>query len=79
MNLYMEILTLGVTFAACSSGIFGMNLNSGIQDDPYAFYLTTTLISVVSCLIIAVCCLKFKSITSVIKVGDIPLLRAVIR
>jgi hypothetical protein len=31
MNLYMEMATLGVTFAACASGIFGMNLNSGIQ------------------------------------------------
>jgi hypothetical protein len=39
MNLYMEISTLGVTFAACASSIFGMNLNSGIEEDPYAFYL----------------------------------------
>jgi len=35
----MEIATLGVTFAAMVSSIFGMNLNSGIQEDPYAFFL----------------------------------------
>ena len=39
MNLYMEIATLGVTFAAMISSIFGMNLNSGIEEDPYAFFL----------------------------------------
>jgi hypothetical protein len=46
MNLYMEISTLGVTFAACVSSVFGMNLNSGIQEDPYAFYLTTLFIMI---------------------------------
>jgi hypothetical protein len=29
MNLFMEMFTLGVTFAACASSIFGMNLKSG--------------------------------------------------
>ncbi len=41
----MEISTLGVTFAACASSIFGMNLNSGIEENPYAFYLTTLFIT----------------------------------
>ncbi len=41
MNLYMEISTLGVTFAAMASSIFGMNLKSGIKEDPYAFYLVS--------------------------------------
>jgi hypothetical protein len=30
---------LGVTFGACVGSIFGMNLNSGIEDNPYAFFL----------------------------------------
>jgi hypothetical protein len=37
----MEISTLGVTFAAMASSIFGMNLKSGIKEDPYAFYLVS--------------------------------------
>jgi hypothetical protein len=48
MNLYMEISTLGVTFAACASSIFGMNLNSGFEENPYAFYLTTLFITLIA-------------------------------
>ena len=40
MNLFMEMCMLGVTFGACVGSIFGMNLDSGIESDPYAFYLT---------------------------------------
>jgi hypothetical protein len=39
MNLFMEMCMLGVTFGACVGSIFGMNLNSGIEDNPYAFFL----------------------------------------
>ncbi len=44
----MEISTLGVTFAACASSIFGMNLNSGFEENPYAFYLTTLFITLIA-------------------------------
>ncbi len=42
MNLFMEMCMLGVTFGACVGSIFGMNLNSGIEEHPYAFFLVST-------------------------------------
>jgi hypothetical protein len=35
-----------VTVAACVCSIFGMNLDSGIESDPYAFYLTILFVIV---------------------------------
>jgi hypothetical protein len=29
MTLFMDMFILGVTFAACASAVFGMNLKSG--------------------------------------------------
>ena len=46
MNLYMEISSLGVTFVACATSIFGMNLFSGLENHPYAFYVSIILIMV---------------------------------
>ncbi len=38
----MNTIVLGVTFVTYLCATFGMNLKSGIEVDPYAFYLTTT-------------------------------------
>ena len=46
MNLFMEMFTLGVTFAACASSIFGMNLNSRnnlMQNDSIVNIFTAAL------------------------------------
>ena len=79
MNLYMEIATLGVTFAACVGSIFGMNLNSGIEEHPFAFHLITFLIVVASCLIISYYCFKFAKIKHSRKTADYPLLKDIFR
>jgi hypothetical protein len=41
------------------SSIFGMNLNSGIEEDPYAFYVTTFFITIFSGFIILFCVYRF--------------------
>ena len=79
MNLYMEILTLGVTFAACTSSIFGMNLNSGIEENPFAFYLVTLFITIFSGLIILYCIYRFVTISNSQKALDYPLLKDIFR
>jgi len=41
MNLFMEMFTLGVTFAACASSIFGMNLDSRkLLQQPFKEYVS---------------------------------------
>ena len=79
MNLYMEISTLGVTFAACASSIFGMNLSSGIEEDPYAFYLVTLFITIFAGLIILFCIYRFATISNSQKALDYPILKDIFR
>ena len=47
MTLYMEIASLGVTFVACATSIFGMNLFSGLEDHPFAFYISLFFITLI--------------------------------
>ncbi|WFD03646.1 Inner membrane magnesium transporter MRS2 [Malassezia obtusa] len=41
MELRIGIVTLGFTMATFVAGLFGMNLVSGLEEHPYAFYVTT--------------------------------------
>lgn len=68
----MEIVTLGVTVAACLSSIFGMNLSSRIEEDPFAFYITTILIVLISTTTILICIHAFKQIRSSQMTVDFP-------
>ena len=79
MNLYMEISTLGVTFAACAGSIFGMNLKSGIEDDPVAFTLITVLITIGAGLVIGFCIYRFARISHSAKACDYPVLKDIFR
>ena len=40
LNLYIAMGTLGFSFSATVAGIFGMNLVSGLEEHPTAFYNT---------------------------------------
>ena len=44
MSLNIEMCMLGLTFGACFASVFGMNLRSGLEDHPLAFYLTVSSI-----------------------------------
>ena len=61
-KLYMDITTFGVAFAACVCSIFGMNLDSGIESDPYDFYLTILTILVTSSVIITFGSRRFSEV-----------------
>ena len=37
LSLNIEMCMLGLTFGACFGSIFGMNLMSGLEQDPHAF------------------------------------------
>jgi hypothetical protein len=43
LNLYMEMWGLGVSVSACISSFFGMNMTTGLEDHPFAFFLEPML------------------------------------
>ena len=75
MNLFMEMCMLGVTFGACVGSIFGMNLNSGIEDHPYAFFLVTSFLILGSVFIIFFFLRRFSKITDSGKAKNYPVLK----
>ncbi|WFD01296.1 Inner membrane magnesium transporter MRS2 [Malassezia yamatoensis] len=48
MELRIGIVALGFTIATFIAGLFGMNLISGFEDHPYAFYVATAVAAVVA-------------------------------
>ncbi|KAI5448878.1 magnesium ion transporter [Naganishia albida] len=53
MELKVSIATLGIGVAALTTGIFGMNLVSHLEDGPYTFYLVASM-AIVSALTVTV-------------------------
>jgi hypothetical protein len=66
----MDVTAFGVTFATCIFSIFGMNLDSGLFEDPHAFYLTVLLVFVSTCFLVALGNFKFGKITKSGGVGE---------
>ena len=54
MSLNIEMCMLGLTFGACFGSIFGMNLQSGLEQNEFAFSITAGLIVSLS---VAIVCL----------------------
>ncbi|WFD45299.1 Inner membrane magnesium transporter MRS2 [Malassezia psittaci] len=48
MDLRISIVTLGFTIATFIAGLFGMNLVSGFEEHPYAFYVATAVAAAVA-------------------------------
>ena len=79
MNLYMEMISLGVAVASCLSAFFGMNLTTGLEDHPFAFYITLPLLIIVSVLSTLFCIYRFRAITNSDQVPDYPVLKDMFR
>ena len=79
MNLYMEMGALGVAVGACFASFFSMNLTSGLEDDPFAYYVVLPFIIFFSLLSTALCIYRFKSITHSREVPDYPVLKDMFR
>ena len=79
MNLYMEMCSLGVGVAASLSALFGMNLVTGLEEHPFAFFITLPLLIIVSVISTAVCIYRFKAITHSDQVPDYPVLKDMFR
>ena len=79
MNLYMEMISLGVAVASCLSAFFGMNLTTGLEDHPFAFYITLPLLIIVSVLSTLFCIYRFRAITHSDQVPDYPVLKDMFR
>ncbi|PFH47720.1 hypothetical protein AMATHDRAFT_6491 [Amanita thiersii Skay4041] len=52
LDLKVSIATLGIGAGALVAGLFGMNLTSHLEDDPYAFYAFTSLSSAIAFLVV---------------------------
>jgi hypothetical protein len=79
MNLKMEISSLGVAFAACVTSVFGMNLVSGLEDQPFAFYVVSCFVVVASVSIVAFCASRLKSIKTSVMTSDYPVLKNIFK
>jgi hypothetical protein len=75
----MEAMNLAIGFSACVGSIFGMNLVTGIEDHPFAFFITLALMIVSSVAIFAACVFYFKRIKHSSKTIDYPILSDVSR
>ncbi|KAI0316087.1 Mg2+ transporter protein cora-like protein [Amylostereum chailletii] len=51
LDLKVSIGTMGIGVGALIAGLFGMNLTSHIEDDPYAFFAMTALASLVTAMV----------------------------
>eukprot|EP00397_Hematodinium_sp_SG-2012_P013787 GEMP01014010.1.p1 GENE.GEMP01014010.1~~GEMP01014010.1.p1 ORF type:complete len:490 (+),score=91.14 GEMP01014010.1:397-1866(+) len=51
LELFVGIITLSLTFGSLVSGIFGMNLTSGLEDDGHSFYVALACMAVTCCAI----------------------------
>jgi Mg2+ and Co2+ transporter CorA len=79
MNLYMEMCGLGVAVSACITSFFGMNLITGLEDHPFAFFLTAALIVMTCGFIVIACLYRFRSITHSGKTCNYPILKNMFR
>jgi len=59
LSLNLEISMLGLTLGACIGSLFGMNLSSGLEENPNAFLTTVIIILMLS--ISVVCFLVWRS------------------
>ena len=75
----MEVTSIAIVFATCVSSFFGMNLVSGLEDHPFAFFIATPLILTVSFLIFAFYVRKFKEIRKSRTTLDYPVLKNIFR
>ena len=79
LNLYMEMWGLGVSVSACASSFFGMNMLTGLEDHPFAFFLAAFLIVSTSVLIVVGCILRFRAIIYSGKAQQFPILKNIFR
>ena len=79
LNLYMEMWGLGVSVSACASSFFGMNMLTGLEDHPFAFFLAAFLIVLTSVLIVVGCILRFRAIIYSGKAQQFPILKNIFR
>ncbi len=79
LNLYMEALNLAVAAGAGMNALFGMNLLTGIEEHPFAFYIIAVVVAIATCLIFFVCIFKFKKVKISGKFSEYPLLKDILR
>ena len=79
MNLYMEICSLGVVISACLASFVSMNLTSGLEDHPFAYYIALPMIIILGTLSSSLCIYRFKAITHSEQVPEYPVLRNMFR
>jgi hypothetical protein len=58
----MEAMNISFGFATSVGSYFAMFLLSGLEDHPYAFFVTSAIIILISLTIFTVCIVKFKEI-----------------
>jgi len=75
LSLNIELCMLGLTFGACFGSVFGMNLTSGLEDDPNAFITTVVTIVFSSALIISVLVWRCISIMNLSHEPNHPILK----
>ncbi|KAK2465603.1 hypothetical protein APHAL10511_002495 [Amanita phalloides] len=66
LDLKVSMATMGIGTGALVAGLFGMNLPSHLEDDPFAFYIMTALASSVAFL---VAWAGFRRLAKIRKVG----------
>lgn len=66
LDLRTSMMTMGTTVAALIAALFGMNLNSGLEDDMYAFWLVSAVSSLTAG---AVCLAGIHRIRKIQRVG----------
>jgi len=79
MSLFIEMCMLGLTFGACFASVFGMNLKSGLEDHPFAFYLTVLSLVGASSLMIGVLIFRCISLLNLSQQDHHPILKNLLK
>ena len=79
LNSYMEAMNLAIGYASCVGSIFGMYLLTGIEDHPFAFFITSAITIASSIVIFGLCVVYFKHIKCSSRTTDYPILSDVSR
>ena len=79
MSLFIEMCMLGLTFGACFASVFGMNLRSGLEDHPMAFYLTVLTLVGTSALMISILIFRCVSLLNLSQQQHHPILKNLLK
>ena len=79
LSLYMESMNLTVGFVSAITTGFGMNMLTGIEEDPIAFFFAAPIFIIAGILVFAACVVSFRRIMTSGKTSDYPLLKDIFR